>query len=373
MPRSNLWRSPASKSDLVLAILFTLSIGLPGTLQLAGLAQSTPQDEQRSLAALPAFPIATDRWRSFAAELNAYLADRIGLRPAMVEAGHRLRSLLRLPASDLALVGQDGWLFYAGAQEVEQHTGLRLLSAAEISQWLDSLAIMHRELAARGIRFVFVIAPDKSTIYPEKLPRGINLAERMPADQLMAALAMQQPGVDVVDLRPVLQMAKSSGELYYRTDTHWNGIGAYVGLKAVVDGRWPDGIRLPPLSDYKVDNEPMTGDLEKMAQLNCCTSEPHVRLVPAPGTVLQYSDAGQASALVETRLESPRQNYPYILIFGDSFDVGWEPLLPDVVHRAVFIHNGQPFPLAFIEREKPAIVIYETVQRYLINPPTVAR
>ena len=38
---------------------------------------------------------------------------------------------------------------------------------------LGNLDRLHDWLATKGIRFVFVVAPDKSEIYPEHLPEGV--------------------------------------------------------------------------------------------------------------------------------------------------------------------------------------------------------
>jgi hypothetical protein len=354
--------------DRILVLLFAVLIALPATLHLAGVAQSTAERERRTLAELPRFPDSTERWRSFPSQIDSYLADRFGLRPALLAAASRLKFGLRMPAGALVFTGKDGWLYYNGNQQIDQHTGLRLFGPDEIALWLASLESYRRWLADRGISFVFVIAPDKPSIYPEHLPDGIKLAAVTPADQLLAAIAAQGR-IDAADLRPALRAVKSAGDLYYKTDLHWNGIGAYFGLQAVMKGRWPSGVALPPLSDYRVESHPFVGDLNQIANLPCCSFEQELTLALKSGSAVVAQGRDLAPGTPNAWIESRHKTYPSVFIFGDSFATYWAKILPDVTRRTVYLRHEIPFPTAIIEREKPDIVIYEVIQEYMFHVP----
>jgi hypothetical protein len=354
--------------DRILVLLFALLIALPATLHLAGVAQSSAEEERRALAELPRFPDSTERWRGFPSQMDSYLADRFGLRPALLAAARQLKFGLRLPAGALVRTGKDGWLYYTGDQELDQHTGLRLFGPDEIALWLASLESYRSWLADRGIPFVFVIAPDKPSIYPEHLPDGITLATVTPADQLLAAIA-PQGRIDAIDLRPALRAAKSTGDLYYKTDIHWNGIGAYFGLQAVMQGRWPSGIDLPPLSDYRVESHPFVGDLNQIANLPCCRFEQELNLALKSGNAVIGQGRDLAPGTPNAWVESRHTTYPSVFIFGDSFATYWSRILPDVTGRTVYLRHDVPFPTAMIEREKPDIVIYEVIEASMIHVP----
>jgi alginate O-acetyltransferase complex protein AlgJ len=354
--------------DRLLSILFVLCIGLPAVLGAVGLARTSPEDERRALIDAPSFPGSLKHWRIYAAELDAYLADRIGLRPFLVAAARQLNFALNLRTINVVLQGKDGWLYWAGEQEVERHTGLRLLSTDEIDRWLAAVESYRRWLAARGIRFVFVIAPDKMTIYPEHLPDGLTLASIGPADQLMAALASRRQ-IDAVDLRPVLMAAKSTGEVYYHADTHWTPPGAYYGLQAIVPGRWPDGIKLPPLDAYRVERKPWITDLVSVANLQCCRSEPKQVLTPKTGSAVIDQGSNPDLGRDMSWMTSRNGTYPSVLLCGDSFSYSWMEFLPDIARRMVYVRHTTAFPVSLIELEKPDIVILEVLERYLILVP----
>jgi len=354
--------------DVLLVALFGLFLLAPASLHLLSLGQTTAADEMRNLVVRPALPTSLGAWRNFGTELDAWLADRFGLRPALVAAASRLRFAFRLPGGKSVVAGKDGWLYSNFYGEIEQHTGLQLMSQAEVEGWIGALKQDRDWLAARGIRFVFVIVPDKSEIYPEHLPEGLPRGSLTIVDQMTAALR-RDGTIDYVDLTPAMQAAKATGQIYYRTDNHWNRIGAYWGLAAVMKGRWPAGIGLPPLTDYSLDERPFHGPLVDYLKLQCCLGEPRgdlLRRFPDPVVAhgnLDVPDAGDAW------IDTIHKDYPGVFLIADSFAWAWFQLLPDVSSRMLYSRHDGPFPATAIEKEKPAIVIYELVANYLMGPP----
>src|SRR5579885_3572364 len=366
--QATLPRSAVRFRDAALIALFAPLIFLPAILHMAGVAQTTARDEMRNLVQRPRLPATLAAWRGFGAEMDAYLADHFGLRPYLLAIGNRLNFAVRLPAGGnrLALPGKDDWLFWAN--DIEQHSGLRLLSRGEVTRWIQSLATLHDWLAARGIRFVFVIAPDKSEIYPEHLPDGVPAAPFTAMDQMAAALAAQT-GFDFVDLRQLLKAAKPGGQLYYRTDSHWNSRGAYLALRNVLDGRLAKGAALPAFSDYRLDPTPFAGDLVQLLSLACCISEPReapIRSFPDPvrdhGLVVKDGQEGRW-------IDTTHRDLPAIFVYGDSFSDAWLPFLADVASRVVYRRNDHPLHAADVEAARPGLFIYEIVQRRVSEPP----
>jgi len=89
-------------------------------------------------------------------------------------------------------------------------------------------------LEAMHIRFGFVVAPDKHTVYPQFLPKGVygKFAQRR-----LSALdrAMAETGhAYYTDISDALREASVTSPwwLYYKSDTHWNHWGAYLGYQA---------------------------------------------------------------------------------------------------------------------------------------------
>ena len=124
------------------------------------------------------------------------------------------------------LIGRDRWAFYAREGNFENHMGLAPLTAAQLTEWQGLSRTPSRSALHKGCKFLFVIAPDKETIYPEQLPDAIRRALRRDRlGQLLAHLRAAGSPVNVLPLHDALRAAKSEGLVYFPQDTHWNGRG----------------------------------------------------------------------------------------------------------------------------------------------------
>lgn len=126
-------------------------------------------------------------------------------------------------AASQVLVGQDGWLYLQG--DLDRACSPFLPFDPAVRRW-ERLGQL---VAASGRDVVVVIAPDKSTIYPEHLPR--DLPQRACADaarsELWGRLEASKERT-LLPLRQTLLAAKDDfpHDIYHETDSHWNGIGA---------------------------------------------------------------------------------------------------------------------------------------------------
>jgi hypothetical protein len=86
---------------------------------------------------------------------------------------------------------------------------------------------------AVGAKFLLVIGPNKSSIYPEYLPDSVRAAPNRYVEQALGAIGPID-GMVVYDAYQDLVVSKSGGRLlYWRTDTHWNLAGSYVAACGV--------------------------------------------------------------------------------------------------------------------------------------------
>jgi len=350
--------------DGLLVALSLLALAVPGTTHLMGLWQATPQSERRPLSKPPAWPTDAEKWRIFAPTLESYLADRIGLRAWLMLAAHRLRFLIGAPVTPEVVMGKEGWLFYGGVGEIEQYLGLRPICGPQIQAIVSELERYRLLLRARGISFVFVIAPNKTSIYPEYLPEGLHPVGPTPADQLMSALA-EWPEIPVVDGRKILRPSKNIGRLYFQTDTHWNDIGAYITLQAAM-ARIGLAHRLRPLDDYRIELTSRTTDLLLFLNMGIYTELNVPALIEkflVPGiSWSQKSTNGDVSNVITS--SPPARGR--IVVIGDSFSDLWLKFLADSFARIVHFTNPEQPHLPAAEVEKPDVVILEVVERHLL-------
>jgi hypothetical protein len=361
---SNLSYGRARLRDVLLIALFLLAISLPGASQLGGFSQATPESEQRPLSKAPSWPPTYEAWRSLAGDIDSYLADRIGFRSWLLIAGHRLRYELGAPVTHDVVMGKRGWLFYGGSEEIEQYLGLRPLGAPQIQALLDRIDRYRREAQAQGALFVFVIAPNKSSIYPEELPDGLNPVGPTPADQLMRALAAR-PEILAVDGRALLRQNRQLGPLFYKTDSHWNELGAYIVLRATITRAGLGAVRFRPLTDYGIALGSGATDLLRLLDMgrHFEWDVPYLEeKFPAPALSWQRNDPDDSVTDVITRPPPARGR---VLVIGDSFSIGWMRFLGENYARAVRVAYAQQAHDAMIASEKPDLVIVEIVEREL--------
>ena len=147
------------------------------------------------------------------------------------------------------IVGKDGFLFLGNhyAAIVDKTQGLYPYKEEDIDLWVDKLKAIELWYTAKGIQFIFVIAPNKSSVYSEKLPASIVYKEgKTITDDIVRAASKQN--VTLLDLREKLRKRKGEEELYFKTDTHWNNKGASIGFEEAIDflnTRYAEEYKLP--------------------------------------------------------------------------------------------------------------------------------
>ncbi len=265
--------------------------------------------------------------------------------------------------------GRDGWFFYADDKATEDYVSSDPLTAEAIMNWRTEIAKAQRWLRARGIGYVFTIAPDKHAVYPEEMPSTIVRVGAMSrTDQLYGSLA--DLGA-LVDVRPALDAAKARERIYFKTDTHWNDRGAQVAYQAIITAA---RTQLPSISPAwtRADFEPTVltveaGDLAGMMGLRRVMQEEDLSLAPKRPRLARVVEPAGVEKLAEVgRLvtEIPGSTLPRAVIFRDSFTSRLVPFLSEHFSRAVYLWQND-FDAQVVEQEHPDIVIQEIVGRHL--------
>ena len=369
---------------LTAAFLGTLTVPLAG--HVCGLEGAGPLRENRGLTARPR-PGTTPRqcWR-FVLRYREYFNDHFGLRPLLVRI-HAMASVAWLDSApnERVLLGREGWLYLnKWDQGIESTRAVDPFTPQDLKQWRRVLERRRDVLGQRGITYVFTVAPDKSTIYPEYLPPSVTRVHpQSRLEQLFDYLRehgdyLREHGdATLVDLRPALLAAKHQRPVYYQTDTHWNEWGAYVAYREIVAAlhrRYP-GLEAKPPSAFSVETLPgqFSGGLADMAGLSDYLREDEIRLTPlSPGISRTVStESGRNGDIEFSAAESPNPAAPRLVMLHDSFGDSLKALLSEHFRRAAFFRTPR-VSLQVLDREKPDVVIQEIVERSLMNGPPKA-
>ena len=371
-----------------LPLLFILLIFLPLADMVLHFGRDVPIWEKRKLAALPRF-----QWQKpwdYLRDTEEYFNDHFGFRGWLVQR-HNLLTVRCFGTSptNKVVIGRQGWLFMAeeGKQrnEMDYFRQLRPFTPAELRHWRRMLRQRRQWLEARGVVYLFLVVPNKSTIYPEHVPaqiRRLNGQSRL--DQLLAELGKEKD-FPIIDLRKQFLAIKGTHRIYHKTDSHWNDLGAYFAFAAIMErlaARFPN-LSPPSLDQYTLHNSNRTGgDLAQMLGLQEGPYREQMLRLRANDPVEVRSVQSKkfiAPFIHEMISASPAAELPPLLVVHDSFVHQLKPFLGPRFRRVVYVWDwGLHFFTDLIEREKPAIVIDEIAERMLCdltlkNPPKLGR
>ncbi|MEO6709226.1 MAG: hypothetical protein ABI054_13270 [Planctomycetota bacterium] len=325
--------------------------------------------ENRSAAEFPRSPRSTLDWAGWPRAFEAWHDDHFGLRNTLVRSHNRLMIFgLGSSPSQRVLIGREHWIFVTGPG-VDLWRGNDPFTQAELEAWRRALESRQRELAKRGIEYVFVLAPSKSEIYPEFLPPQIRKGGPSRTDQLVAHL-QEHSSFRILDLRGALleEKRKDSGDdwTFFPLGTHWTDRGAAAGTRAIARelGKLrpevagvDDTIEELVLSEGAGDS--WAGRLYMPDLLKQTVRSVRFReSTPRTLTIARAEAARQATA------DQADPSLPRALVLHDSFGEPLVGMLGRHFSHSVFIWNPE-IDLDLIEREKPDFVIHVFNDRVL--------
>jgi hypothetical protein len=313
-------------------------------------------------------------------ELEAYYNDHFGFRNKLIRTNNTWKKkwFREAPASSLpALEGLDGWYYYAGGQMGDHFSGAVLFTEAKLESWRQLLEARYEWLKERGIAYVFAVAPNKESIYPEYLPPWLRArGARTKTDQFFSYMRAHSK-VPVVDLRAALRDAKNGEPLFQSADTHWNELGAFIAYQAVLQALAQQVPELHPMTrdEFAWQWMPETkgsGDLARiLGQQDQIKERNLVDAKANPSlSILQSLELSPERLKREWKPRTEPwvtinpQASGKVVVFHDSFAGGWLKFLGQNFHEVIYLWEYH-LDKEFLEREKPDIVIDEILERFL--------
>lgn len=363
------------RANVALIAAFVALVWMPTADAFLHLDHTPPTDENRALAEFPKFKFHLNLRRTGAllAQFQEYFNDHFGFRRLLVHCEHHWKwALFHDMQSDYAIGGKSGWLFCSDRQMVYDLQGAHPFSDVELANWRNLITGRRDWLRVRGIRYLFVVSPDKHSIYPEYLPDWLTASMHPPRrlDQFIAYMKGHSD-VPILDLREALLKAKPAGRIYKKTDTHWNDRGAFAAYQRIMDALAAAGTPGPTLDltdmEESLKDDP-GGDLTlQLRQQSRMSENGNPYLVPRPPRPSpecrgEHTELDPGRRLLVCRNAAMSGK---IVVFHDSFMNALVPFLAQSYQRIVFIWQ-QNWDKVVIEHEKPDIVIDEILERFLI-------
>lgn len=266
--------------------------------------------------------------------------------------------------------GRNGWLYYgADVSNLCQ-------PARTIQQTMDRLNRLAEAVDASGRRFVLVIAPDKSTVYPQDLPKTY-LGEKCAAERRDAfwTAVHEHPPLGYVDLRDdLVAEQKRTGPIYRPTDTHWAPRGAAIyawDLARALDPALLNGTQVVP-----------TGTAQRQGDLGRLIGQPHLDtfddvaiartgVSPVGRPSLDLPDPPLTGPVSVTNESTGAPLFePRTLLLGDSFTASSRATLGpffadlDLLHNETGDNDPQIVASAMVDAD---VVVLEIVERNIAS------
>ncbi|PZS16522.1 MAG: hypothetical protein DLM57_10170 [Pseudonocardiales bacterium] len=324
---------------LVLAVVFFFG---PAAAALSG--YRAQQIENRPLTK---FPSIHDGWKALP-EFGVWATDHLAGRKQAVAANTQVaQHVFREPPSDTGpakaggypqvIQGRDGWLFLG------DDISVRCKSAANQSDIVARMKKLSDIVTKSGRKFLIMIAPDKTSVYPQYLPKSYlgQACARLYTDRFWSAFD-KNPTPGYVDARtPLINQAKTSPTpLYRRKDSHWDLEG--ISIEAQLLGTALD----PALQSgtHVVDE----GTYSPIGDLTYLLGQPQKDPLPAKVLVRDGVTLSPGSDLTLQRNKLTHVRHtstgaplyqPKTLILGDSFTDTSKKYVSQYFADLTLLHN----------------------------------
>ena len=345
--------------------------------------------EKRRLALFPSIERDREALSKLPSGFEAFYNDHFGFREELVYWHNVLGVKLGMSPAKTVIVGRDGWLFGNHPSALADYRGIGRFTASELQQWQLYLESKYLWLQEQGVHYVFVVAPNKKRIYGEYMPSRIRkITDTSRCEQLLRHMRTESE-VPIVDLRSVLHDAKKIGQLYGRTDTHWNDLGANIAQYHIAEYLARELPNIEPnlygLEDFEL-TQTQGGDLALAMNLADELRERVPVLTASMDTCSVHELDRTPYGLREGRppqfyTECPNAKKVDALVFRDSFfEILW-PYMSRYFREATYVwcvRPGETLPIVppwpafeqLVEDMSPDVVIEERVDHFLERSPS---
>lgn len=296
---------------------------------------------------------------NFFTQINDYFSDSFAFRLEMVQLNELIyTSALKHSTNEQVIFGKSGWLFFH--ETIADYTGMTALSDGQVERIATVLSLQCEYLESKGIQYIFTVAPNKNTIYPQFMPnRFIKFTSTAILDKLANAITSQ---VHYSDLKQTLSSENTHKYLYHKTDTHWNDLGARVAANSIMQ----DIKNLLPGFDFNDSMDAATvetkfaGDLKRMLfPLSKTADDGYTSLAPDSLYTVKRPFRSVEDAEITTTSDV---NLTRLVMFRDSFG---NAIIPFLSNNFGYVHYSREYPVNFrdLDKHSPDIVVYEIAQR----------
>lgn len=342
-------------------------------------------------------------WRSLFPNVEKYIEDNIPYKNECVGLIDKVdEDVFHDLYNGSVMVGKDDWLFYKKDGCIQDYRGGYVMTQDELKEYADAAVRFKAALEAQGIDLYLMITPNKESIYGDRyLPdKVIRISDKSRADQVVEYLKANTD-CNVVWAKDALMDASYEEQVWRKYDTHWNEIGAFVGVQELLGVVRADEVALSDgmtkaddeiiqtdgngkidetgesgetgttaLSRVTIDRDGCVGgDLANMLGKGAVYADDFSYQIEGykDDINVEMTETVQQSNLNFSKYESDSPDSRTVLFIGDSFLAGMEPYLSKDFGTTMFVHrsNYELLDRDLMDTEKPDIVVFQTAERFI--------
>ena len=276
--------------------------------------------------------------------------------------------------SDRVLLGKNKWLFLKNVNSIGKYMGIEryYFTKEELEIAKNNLIHFRDELKKKNIDFILMLCPYKQFIYFEYMPDYIKRKSIKSGTDIFVEYIKNNTDIKVVYPKEELLKYKDKYQLYYKYDTHWNNLGAYIGYSELMKSL---NIHVDNIDNVNIKslngNERFNFDIHHYNDMANMLSLSKIKYYNDDKT---YIISNYITKNYETNYYISYYNFSFnsksykskdnIMIIRDSYTMNMLDYIATGFRQSKFIHLDT-FKNENITECKPDIVVFQSVERYL--------
>ena len=130
------------------------------------------------------------------------------------------------------IIGRYQWLFLDGYGNLPYYKATNILTEEEMADYLSMLLEIQAVCDEKGIQLAVFFAPNKDQVYSEYMP-SFEVVDEYKRTERFVDYVKEHSEIAIAYPLDELKYADRYWQTYRRYDTHWNNVGAFLGVQAL--------------------------------------------------------------------------------------------------------------------------------------------
>lgn len=223
--------------------------------------------------------------------------------------------------NNTTIIGRSGWLFLYGYGNIDYYKANNIMSEEEMNSYMQTLITLDELCQERGIKLAISIAPDKDQVYSEYMP-SYTVDDEYKRTARLVDYIKNNSDLTISFAQSELEYCDRFWQTYYKYDTHWNHLGAYVGVQALYSSL---GMPVTNPSDLNIIEYEFgrAGDLIDLAGIDASSYDPDIdyKVCYKDEIEITYETGGSIALQNIYKTQADTGNDEKLVLIGDSFRV----------------------------------------------------